>query len=141
MSLKARAASRRGRSPGSLAAIQPAPNPAGVGNRRSVTHGAYSTRVKAARVREVLDELLADHPHESLANLRALAELYVTAERLSDWVAGRDDGGVSAAGKIAPRSRPRWIDVYHPLAHAAFRGLDYGVDSAAWRASVEARAA
>ena len=46
-----------------------------------------------------------------------------------------------AAGKIAPRSRPRWIDVYHPLAHAAFRGLDYGVDSAAWRASVEARAA
>lgn len=111
MSVKARAASRRGRSPSSLAAIQPPPNPAGVGNSRSVTHGAYSARVKATQVRDVLDELLADHPHESPANLRALAELYVTAERLSDWVAGRDDGGVSAAGKIAPaalEARKAW---------------------------------
>ena len=102
MSVKARAASRRGRSPSSLAAIQPAPNPAGARNSRSVTHGAYSARVKAARVRTVLEELLADHPQESPVNLRALAELYVTAERLSDWVAGRDDGGVSTAGKVAP---------------------------------------
>jgi hypothetical protein len=92
----------RGRSPASLTAIQPPLNPAGAGNLRSVKHGAYSVRLKAPRVREVLDELVADHPHEAPGNLRALAELYVTAERLSEWVAGRSDGGVSPAGKIAP---------------------------------------
>jgi hypothetical protein len=58
--------------------------------------------LKAPRVREVLDELLAGHPAEAPANLRALAELFVTAERLSEWVAGRDDGGVSSGGEIAP---------------------------------------
>jgi hypothetical protein len=59
----------------------------------------------------VLDELLADHPHEAAANLRALAELYVTAERLSDWVAERSDGGIAATGKIAPpvlEARKAW---------------------------------
>ena len=59
----------------------------------------------------MLDELLADHPHEAAANLRALAELYVTAERLSDWVAGRPDAGITAAGKIAPavlEARKAW---------------------------------
>ena len=56
--------SRRGRNAGSLSAIQPPPNPAAVGNLRSVKHGAYSGRLKAGRVREVLDELLVEHPHE-----------------------------------------------------------------------------
>ena len=101
----------RGRRPGSLAAIQPAPNPASADNIRSVTHGAYSARLKGPRVREVLDDLVADYPHEALANLRALAELYVTAERLSEWVAGRTDGGISQAGKVAPatlEARKAW---------------------------------
>jgi hypothetical protein len=101
----------RGSSPRSLAAIQPAPNPAEPGNARSVTHGAYSARLKAPRVGAVLDELLADHPHEAAANLRALAELYVTAERLSDWVAGRPDGGIATTGVIAPavlEARKAW---------------------------------
>jgi hypothetical protein len=65
----------RGRNHRSLAAIQPAPNPAEPGNTRSVTHGAYSARLKAPRLRAVLDELLVDHPYEAAANLRALAEL------------------------------------------------------------------
>jgi hypothetical protein len=58
--------------------------------------------LKAPRVREVLEELLLEHPQEAPANLRALAELFVTAERLSEWVAEREDGGVSATGTIAP---------------------------------------
>ena len=102
---------RRGQHPASLAAIQPPPNPASPGNLRSLRHGAYSARVKAPRVQEVLDELLREHPHEAPANLRALAELYVTAERLSDWVAGREDGGVSGVGVIAPavlEARKAW---------------------------------
>lgn len=60
---------------------------------------------------EVLEELCSEHPHESVANLRALAELYVTAERLSEWAAGRSDGGISANGKIAPallEARKAW---------------------------------
>lgn len=102
---------RRGEHEASLAAIQPPPNPAGPGNLRSLRHGAYSARVKAPRVADVLEELAAEHSHESSANLRALAELYVTAERLSDWVAGRGDGGVSSAGVIAPavlEARKAW---------------------------------
>lgn len=67
-----------------------------------MSHGAYSARVKAPRVTEVLEKLAAEHPEEPQANLRALAELYVTAERLSDWVAARENGGVSPTGKIAP---------------------------------------
>ena len=94
-------ASRRGRSVGSLSAIQPPPNPAVAGNLRSLKHGAYSVRLKTGRVREVLDELLVEHPHEAPANLRALAELYVTAERLSDWVADREDVGIRVDGVIA----------------------------------------
>ena len=50
----------------------------------------------------MVEELLVEHPQEAPANLRALAELFVTAERLSDWVAGREDGGVSASGAVAP---------------------------------------
>jgi hypothetical protein len=102
----------RGHHPASLAAIQPPPNPAGEGNLRSLTHGAYSKRLKAPRVREVLDELLAEHPQEALANLRALAELYVTGERLSGWVAEQDDGGVSKSGTVAPaalEARKAWV--------------------------------
>jgi hypothetical protein len=72
------------------------------GNRNAVSHGAYSKDVKAPRVAEVLEELRAEHPDEAIANLRALAELYVTAERLSEWVASREDGGISASGKITP---------------------------------------
>lgn len=71
------------------------------GNDNAVTHGAFSRTLKAPRVAEVLEELVAAHPDEPAANLRALAELYVTAERLSDWVAARDDGGVSANGTIS----------------------------------------
>jgi hypothetical protein len=81
------------------------------GNTNAVTHGAHSALVKAPRVAEVLEELIAEHPHELIANLRALAELYVTAERLSDWVTGRPDGGISAGGKIAPallEARKAW---------------------------------
>jgi hypothetical protein len=81
------------------------------GNRNAATHGAYSKRLKAPRVAEVLEELRSEHPDEPLANLRALAELYVTAERLSEWVAGRADGGVSATGKITPallEARKAW---------------------------------
>jgi hypothetical protein len=102
---------RRGKQRTSLAAIQPPPNPAEPGNLRSLRHGAYSARVKAPRVAEVFDELAVEHPHESAANLRALAELYVTAERLSDWVADRDDGGVSSSGVLAPaalEARKAW---------------------------------
>jgi hypothetical protein len=103
--------SRRGRHHASLAAIQPPPNPASPGNLRSLRHGAYSARVKAPRVNEVLEELVEEHPHEAIANLRALAELYVTAERLSDWVAGTSDGGISATGHVAPatlEARKAW---------------------------------
>lgn len=81
------------------------------GNRNAVSHGAYSKQLKAPRVAEVLQELQAEHPDEPLANLRALAELFVTAERLSDWVAGRPDGGIAANGKISPavvESRKAW---------------------------------
>ena len=81
------------------------------GNRNAVTHGAYSKRLKAPRVGEVLEELRSEHPDEPLANLRALAELYVTAERLSEWVAGRPDSGISASGKISPallEARKAW---------------------------------
>lgn len=92
----------RGRHPASRAAIQPPPSPAATGNLRSLKHGAYSPRVKGARVRELLEELRAEHPQEAEANLRALAELYVTAERLSAWVAGQEDAGISASGAIAP---------------------------------------
>jgi len=102
---------RRAQHPASLAAIQPPPKPAGPGNLRSVSHGAYSGRLKAPRVREVMDALLVEHPQEVPANLRALAELYVTAERLSEWVAEQEDGGVSAAGSIAPavlEARKAW---------------------------------
>jgi len=93
------------------------------GNRNAVTHGAYSARVKAPRVADVLEELRSEHPHESLANLRALAELYVTAERLSEWVAARPNGGISVNGKIAPallEARKAW-EVY--LARARELGL------------------
>jgi hypothetical protein len=101
----------RGRNPASLAAIQPPPNAAPEGNLRSVRHGAYSKRLKAPRVREVMDELAAEHSQEAPANLRALAELYVTAERLSDWVAERADGGICTNGAIAPaalEARKAW---------------------------------
>ena len=67
--------------------------------------------VKAPRVAEVLDELVTEHPDEAPANLRALAELYVAAERLSDWVAARADGGILANGKITPallEARKAW---------------------------------
>lgn len=90
------ASSRRGRDPASLAAIQPAPDPADMGNLRSLKHGAYSNRLKAPRVREVLEELVSEHPHEAAANLRALAELYVLAERLGEWLAEQEDGGPEA---------------------------------------------
>jgi hypothetical protein len=76
-----------------------------------VTHGAYSGRLKAPRVREVLEELLLEHPQEAPANLRALAELFVTAERLSEWVAEREDGGVSVSGTVVPavlEARKAW---------------------------------
>ncbi len=76
-----------------------------------MTHGAYSESIKAPRVAEVLEELMAQHPDEAPANLRALAELYVTAERLSDWVAARADGGVLVNGKITPallEARKAW---------------------------------
>jgi hypothetical protein len=81
------------------------------GNHNAVKHGAYSKRLKAPRVAEVLEDLRSEHPDEPLANLRALAELYVTAERLSEWVAGRPDGGISASGKITPallEARKAW---------------------------------
>jgi hypothetical protein len=81
------------------------------GNRNAVKHGAYSKRLKAPRVAEVLEELRSEHPDEPLANLRALAELHVTAERLSEWVAARPDGGISASGKITPallEARKAW---------------------------------
>ncbi len=81
------------------------------GNTNALKHGGYSAQVKAPRVAEVLEELVAEHPHELAANLRALAELYVAAERLSDWVAQREDGGVSPTGKIAPallEARKAW---------------------------------
>jgi hypothetical protein len=81
------------------------------GNRNAATHGAYSKQLKAPRVAAVLEELWSEHPDEPLANLRALAELYVTAERLSEWVAARADGGVSASGKISPavlEARKAW---------------------------------
>src|SRR5437016_4805730 len=90
--------------PRNLKAVHP-------GNTSAVTHGAYSQSIKAPRVAEVLEELVADHPQESLANLRALAELWVTAERLSDWVAAREDGGILASGKITPpllEARKAW---------------------------------
>ena len=101
----------RGRDPASLAAIQPAPSPARAGNLRSVKHGAYSNRLKAPRVRAVVEELVGEHPQEATANLRALAELYVLAERLSEWLAEQDDGGVSGGGRIAPavlEARKAW---------------------------------
>ncbi len=101
----------RGREPASLAAIQPPPNPANAGNLRSLKHGAYSNRLKAPRVRRVLEELASEHPQEATANLRALAELYVLAERLGDWLADREDGGVSARGDVAPavlEARKAW---------------------------------
>jgi hypothetical protein len=85
--------------------------PAHRGNRNAVKHGAYSEQVKAPRVAEILEELVAEHPHEPPANLRALAELYVTAERLSEWVAAKEDSGISASGKIAPavlEARKAW---------------------------------
>jgi hypothetical protein len=94
-----------------LAAIQPPPSAAGEGNLRAVRHGAYSARLKAPRVAEVLEELLEEHPGEAAANLRALAELFVTAERLSEWIAAQDDGGVSSGGVIAPavlEARKAW---------------------------------
>jgi hypothetical protein len=81
------------------------------GNRNAATHGAYSKQLKAPRVAQVLEELRLEHPDEPLANLRALAELYVTAERLSEWVAARPDGGISTSGKIAPallEARKAW---------------------------------
>jgi hypothetical protein len=55
--------------------------------------------------------LLAEHPHEAPANLRALAELFVTAERLSGWVVDHEDGSISAQGGIAPavlEARKAW---------------------------------
>jgi hypothetical protein len=81
------------------------------GNLNAATHGAYSMGLKAPRVAEVLEELQLEHPHEAIANLRALAELYITAERLSEWVASREDGGISASGKITPavlEARKAW---------------------------------
>ena len=80
-------------------------------NQNAVKHGAYSQHVKAPRVAEILDELVLEHPQEPPANLRALAELYVTAERLSEWVAAREDNGISSSGKIAPavlEARKAW---------------------------------
>jgi hypothetical protein len=80
-------------------------------NRNAVRHGAYSQSVKAPRVAEILEELIHEHPHETPANLRALAELYVTAERLSEWVAAREDNGISSNGRIAPavlEARKAW---------------------------------
>ncbi|HXH89846.1 MAG TPA: hypothetical protein VNI55_14700 [Gaiellaceae bacterium] len=47
-------------------------------------------------MREVLEELVSEHPHEAAANLRALAELYVLAERLGEWLAEQEDGGPEA---------------------------------------------
>jgi hypothetical protein len=81
------------------------------GNRNAATHSAYSKELKAPRVAEVVEELRAEHPDEAIANLRALAELYVTAERLSEWVASREDGGISAGGKLSPpllEARKAW---------------------------------
>jgi hypothetical protein len=80
-------------------------------NRNAGRHGAYSESIKAPRVAEVLQELVGEHPEEAPANLRALAEIYVTAERLSDWVAARTDGGISPNGKITPpllEARKAW---------------------------------
>jgi hypothetical protein len=94
---------RRG-TPANLTAAHPR-------NTNAVKHGAYSESIKAPRVAEVLGELAAQHPDEPLANLRALAELYVTAERLSDWVAARSDEGILANGKITPallEARKAW---------------------------------
>jgi hypothetical protein len=62
-------------------------------------------------VSEVLAELVAGHPQEAVANLRALAELYVTAERLSEWVAEQEDGGIRRNGVVAPaglEARKAW---------------------------------
>jgi hypothetical protein len=93
-------------------------------NRNAVKHGAYSEAVKAPRVAEVLEELVTQHPDEAPANLRALAELYVTAERLSDWVAARADGGISANGKITPpvlEARKGWFSIWTRRASSASR--------------------
>ena len=101
MSAKARAASRRGRNEGvsrqySRHRTQPSQGTCGVSDTVRIRRGC------GLRVFEVFEELLDEHPQEAPANLRALAELFVTAERLSEWVAARDDGGVSAVGKISP---------------------------------------
>src|SRR5262245_2362733 len=80
-------------------------------NTNAVKHGAYSSSIKEPRVADVTQELVMEHPEEAPANLRALAELYVTAERLSDWVAARADGGIAANGKITPpllEARKAW---------------------------------
>ena len=99
--------------PGESGRHQPAPKPAARGNVRSVKHGAYSKRLKSARVREVVEELLAEHPQEAPANLRAIAELFVTAERLSEWVAQHDDevilqGGTPQAALL--EARKSWVN-------------------------------
>jgi hypothetical protein len=47
-----------------------------VAGARALKHGAYSPRLKAPRVEEVLAELVEEHPHEAVANLRALEHVY-----------------------------------------------------------------
>jgi hypothetical protein len=54
------------------------------------------------RVRTVMEELRVEYPEQPFACLRALAELYVAAERLSDWVSARADAGISPGGSVAP---------------------------------------
>src|SRR5439155_13242626 len=96
-----------------------APRPAAAGNLRAVRHGGYSQRLKAPRVREVLDELLAEHPQEAPAKPRALAELFVTGLRMLALVSV-----IAGAAGVAAGAAPRTVVVGRCGQGGAMRGRE-----------------
>jgi hypothetical protein len=75
--------------------VVPAPNPAGPGNLRRMTHGAQSERVLAPRARELVEEVFAANDHLDRARdtptVCRYAMTLARVERVYAWLNSKSD--------------------------------------------------
>jgi hypothetical protein len=112
----------------SVANVQPPPRPAEPGNLRRLTHGAYSARIVNPRAAEIVEGVLAAHPHlDAAKDGPALARYGVLLARLArvyDWLSAQPDdifsdaekGTVHAALERVERWERAAADAEHRLA-------------------------